>query len=755
MIATLARRALAEAEETFHYYVDSAAGNDSNPGTRGLPYATLAKALTVAGAGQSIGLKAGSTFRPASVPAIPAGKMRLGKYGQGAKPIISGGSLVTGWTAQPGAGGATFVQRFVSASPASAASLVVTVAATTTAGNFAILAGKLSGGVAVSTVVDSRGNTWTVDKKSANASGGTAFVASARLTTALQVGDTITVTPAATASGAFAAYEYSGISASPADASATGNGTSTTASAGPTSATVQANELAVSVVASGSSLAGLTPPAGYTERASGQTTNAVDLADRVLSATGAQTAAWTIPNVQWAEVLQTYKSATPAASNTSSASLAASPVYVTSKSGSTITSLVKGTSAAALTANQWFWSSGTLYVNLGGTDPSTVTIEAAVRQALTANTLDGLTLRNVEFRHGVDRMVQLTKVNNFVVDRCEFRFAAYVSNSGTLSFGWSSASPSTATARITRCTIARNQNDGIWWSGMPNVEIDHNVVSNVGNLPGDVQSDAFQVYLGFGSCAGFRIHHNVTDMSATSSPKGHFACEGNPGHDLGLGARPAVFEWNDCTGGAYVFGGNASNLDVRFNTCRNQIIGGGQLQVDATGGTSTNLRIYRNLLIGGAAAGLYVASGGPALVGFVCANNTVVDCAGIPLNVQPASLDSTSIVANNLVWNPNVAPSKIVKAYPTSGGLPAGWDYNLFPADFANAYEFRGTLYASLAAFGAAQGVGSHSKQGVNPLLDASYRPGAGSPARDAGRVIAGITDGFVGAAPDLGYVEG
>lgn len=176
--------------------------------------------------------------------------------------------------------------------------------------------------------------------------------------------------------------------------------------------------------------------------------------------------------------------------------------------------------------------------------------------------------------------------------------------------------------------------------------------------------------------------------------------------------------------------------------------------MDATGGTTSNLKIYRNLLVNCTAAGLYVASSGPALVGFVLANNTVVDCHGYPINFQPASVDATSIIQNNLVWNPTVTPAGYVKAWPTSGGLPATWSHNLFPSDTANSYQYKGTNYASLSAWQTATGVGSSSIQGQDPLLDGGYKPTLSSPALDGGVAIPGITDGYLGGAPDIGYVE-
>jgi hypothetical protein len=50
----------------------------------------------------------------------------------------------------------------------------------------------------------------------------------------------------------------------------------------------------------------------------------------------------------------------------------------------------------------------------------------------------------------------------------------------------------------------------------------------------------------------------------------------------------------------------------------------------------------------------------------------------------------------------------------------------------------------------------STNLSGTNPqFIDkVDYVPGSGSPARNAGTVIAGITDGYLGSAPDIGYIE-
>ena len=85
-------------------------------------------------------------------------------------------------------------------------------------------------------------------------------------------------------------------------------------------------------------------------------------------------------------------------------------------------------------------------------------------------------------------------------------------------------------------------------------------------------------------------------------------------------------------------------------------------------------------------------------------------------------------------------------------------DYNLVdhrtPASFATV---RGAELQDLAQFLAATDQESHGIAADpafrDPLMH-DYRPKLESPVIDSGLEIAGVTDGFFGAAPDRGYVE-
>jgi parallel beta-helix repeat protein len=90
---------------TFTYYVDSANGSDSNPGTLAKPWKTIAKVnSTTLTPGQSVGFARGGVWRETLQPGqsgTVASPITFGAYGSGAQPIIDGLNVVTsGWTSE-------------------------------------------------------------------------------------------------------------------------------------------------------------------------------------------------------------------------------------------------------------------------------------------------------------------------------------------------------------------------------------------------------------------------------------------------------------------------------------------------------------------------------------------------------------------------------------------------------------------------------------------------------------------------------
>lgn len=86
---------------TPNYFVRSSGGSDAANGlTPATAFATIAHALVVAGANKMIGLLAGSRF-PVSFAPSASGQSFVA-YGVGAKPLVTGFDLVTGWTLSSG-----------------------------------------------------------------------------------------------------------------------------------------------------------------------------------------------------------------------------------------------------------------------------------------------------------------------------------------------------------------------------------------------------------------------------------------------------------------------------------------------------------------------------------------------------------------------------------------------------------------------------------------------------------------------------
>lgn len=96
---------------------------------------------------------------------------------------------------------------------AAATTEVITVSGTTTLNNVVLLWARIGGSFSLSSVADSKGNTWHIDVAGA-ATGTNSFLASAVMSSPLTTGDTITVTWSASAAGAIGAAEFSGIAVS-------------------------------------------------------------------------------------------------------------------------------------------------------------------------------------------------------------------------------------------------------------------------------------------------------------------------------------------------------------------------------------------------------------------------------------------------------------------------------------------------------------------------------------------------------------
>lgn len=140
--------------------------------------------------------------------------------------------------------------------------LVLTVGAAGAAlGDLVVVYAVQGGSRTLSSVSDSRGNTWTVAKTLANGSSHGTAIASSLLATALVSGDTITLTWSGTGRGAGIALEFSGLASSPFDVAAGGTGAATPYASGLTATSAGADNLIIGAVSQGAALVTITPEA--------------------------------------------------------------------------------------------------------------------------------------------------------------------------------------------------------------------------------------------------------------------------------------------------------------------------------------------------------------------------------------------------------------------------------------------------------------------------------------------------------------
>jgi hypothetical protein len=118
---------------------------------------------------------------------------------------------------------------------------------------------------------------------------------------------------------------------------------------------------------------------------------------------------------------------------------------------------------------------------------------------------------------------------------------------------------------------------------------------------------------------------------------------------------------------------------------------------------------------------------------------------------SPGSWDL--IYARNNVW---AGTDYALENYNT--GQPVDLDYdNLWNGNSGDLVRWDGTNYATLAAFSAATGQEPHGlsvQPGFSDAAGGEYGLDPASDLIDAGAIIPGINDDYVGAAPDIGAFE-
>ncbi len=196
-------------------------------------------------------------------------------------------------------------------------SLPLTVNAPVAAGDTIVVGVGAQGNVSVTSATDSRGNTYHVDAaRQYTASTGvksTTALLTAPVTTALQAGDTITVTVSTGNAWGFVAEDWSGISGLDQTGTADSGGTTSSTVSVSTSASTATAPEAVFAVTATAPWPGITAGSGYTESADlqlsqGTAKREFGLEYAIVSSTSTQTATFGLGSARyWVAAIGTYR----------------------------------------------------------------------------------------------------------------------------------------------------------------------------------------------------------------------------------------------------------------------------------------------------------------------------------------------------------------------------------------------------------------------------------------------------------------
>lgn len=188
---------------------------------------------------------------------------------------------------------AAYIQK-ISDTSFTGSSSSVALTANTTIGNTVFAALSIGSARNLTSITDTKSNTWTVDVKTTGG-GRNVAIARAYLTTALTSSDTLTVTLSGSATALVEVLEYQGVRSATFDVSVAGIAGLGTGPLSQTTAgsTTEVFELVLTAVAT-SVTETYTVPSGYTERPS--TSLQVDVGEKYSTSLSTQTASWSWNN---------------------------------------------------------------------------------------------------------------------------------------------------------------------------------------------------------------------------------------------------------------------------------------------------------------------------------------------------------------------------------------------------------------------------------------------------------------------------
>lgn len=422
------------------------------------------------------------------------------------------------------------------------------------------------------------------------------------------------------------------------------------------------------------------------------------------------------------------------------------------------TYLAKGSSKTALTANQYFWETGVLYVNTGG-NPASNVIEAAQRSnavyiavpkgtpAKNYITLRGLALQKTNLAN-----ISTSDVSYWIVENCDLFF----SNNNSTVAGGGINSDNSPYAIYRNNHINYTLGDGIMAWRSSNVEVSGNLIENV--LDGGVYAGADGIQIGAKTttptaCNNFKILNNTVIRPANNTNKGCIIAEmGDNG----------IISGNVCEKGAFGIAPSGNNIIVEYNSVNGFGVAGGIRISENTPMSGMKIR-YNRVSNSPGFAGITIARDDVGQItnrsNFQIFNNVVYNTYYGIVCSQPFS----GSIKNNIVWSPGSSPRTRLSVASLIAGESLAIDNNILQDQGAESMiSYNGAVYYDLASWQAATGFDTHSTS-ANPLwvnpATLDFHLQAGSPAIDAGTDV-GLSEDFegnpvpYGGVPEIGIYE-
>jgi hypothetical protein len=360
-----------------------------------------------------------------------------------------------------------------------------------------------------------------------------------------------------------------------------------------------------------------------------------------------------------------------------------------------------------------------------------ITVRGKLSVVISARNASFITLRGLSLYGGG---IDMTGSDGCLLDSCAVRYADHFQGSGYASY--TGLPRSTAVIgngnRITKCEFGPTASDGILLGGNDNVFTD-NIVHDCDYSGNDYaavfvkQSSNLEISNSlFLRSARAHIFFDIQQTYGKCVIRNnHFRDHATLNSDAG-----AFYTWSSDGGG--------TTLRNNFVECGTMNDNGTMMKLREglyIDNYSSNFTVHHNIVVGGI-SGLRTNLPNRNTV---FANNTVIGAShgyGVfSLSKDEAEGRITSFFNNLFVGLTGMD----ISYYGSEGGAAKSYNGNLVegcvPIPFSEAERIRS----------------SYNSRGE---IDGGYRPVAGSMAVDGGIRIPGITDGFLGAEPDIGAIE-